>query len=342
MSRTHEQTVVTKAVAQVENVESTNPNGEFDLILSASTEDRDGEVIQSRAFEPLPDHLSMDIDHGMSVATTVGSGTPSYDDQGNLRVRGSYASTPLGQQVRTLVTEGHVRTASVAFITKTTTKSEAGKKTITKAELLNGAFTPVPSNRDAVVLSSKALTAIEQATGKSGARNSINDLGYLQTAHDAIIAAGATCGSGGKSYRPAQVKSIVGSVEALQDRVTDALEDAYGSTYGYWGWLRGVLPTPDGTAGKVVFTSSQVDPTEGDSATYQQDYLDDGAVITLTGTATEVDIHEIVAPDADADRESKSVSDPAAPKAAGSDTDTALAVDVALRAAALRANSALL
>jgi hypothetical protein len=293
--------IVTKALATVKNVESSDPNGEFELILSAPTEDRDSETVDSKAFEPLPDHLSMDIDHGMSVATTVGSGVPSYNDAGELVVKGTYASTDLGQTVRTLVNEGHIRTASVAYIPKVSTKAKDGKRHITKAELLNGAFTPVPANKDAKIL-----------TSKSGARNSKSDMANLQTAHDSLVAAGAAC-STTKHFTGAQVttKAIVGSVEALQERVSDALQDAHSGTYSYWGYLRGVIPNATGDGGTVVFQSSRLSPNDYyESCTYRQDYTDDGAVVTLVGDPVEVDIHEIVAPDADADREAKSLAAP--------------------------------
>jgi len=322
---------VTKALATVKAVESADPNGEFELILSTPDDDRDEESLASKALEPLPDHISMDIDHGMSVATTVGSGVPRYDETGNLVVKGTFASTALGQEVRTLVTEGHIRTASVAFLPKQTTKSSTNRKVITKGELLNGAFTPVPSNPKALILSSK-----------SGARNSKADLQHLQEAHDSLVAAGASCDAA-TSKRLLRTKSIVGSVEALQDRVGDALEDAYGSDYGYWGWLRGVVPNDAGDGGTVVFQSSRVEPDSYDSATYSQTFTDDGAVVTLVGDATEVDIHEVVAPDADADRENKSLKTPAAPdpaaKSAGSGAagdSTAEEDDLQARAVAIR------
>lgn len=136
-----------------------NPNGGFDVILSAPTLDRDGEVIDAKVFEPLPDHITFDIDHGMSTATTVGSGTPFYDTDGNLRVQGTYSSIPRAQEVRTLVREGHIRTTSVAFMSAKREEDEDGVTHITKAELLNGAFVPIPSNREALVLSAKAHDA---------------------------------------------------------------------------------------------------------------------------------------------------------------------------------------
>ena len=48
-----------------------SPHGGLEVILSAPTLDRDGEVIDGKAFDPLRDHITFDIDHGMSTATTA-------------------------------------------------------------------------------------------------------------------------------------------------------------------------------------------------------------------------------------------------------------------------------
>lgn len=131
------------------------PNGSFEVILSTPSLDRDGEVIDAGAFEPLPKHITFDIDHGLSTATTVGSGEPRYED-GVLKVSGSFSSIPRAQEVRTLVAEGHIRTTSVAYMSAKRSRVD-GVTHVTSAELLNGAFVPVPSNRDAVVLAAKSL-----------------------------------------------------------------------------------------------------------------------------------------------------------------------------------------
>lgn len=160
--------------------DSTNPWGEFEVILSAPTLDRDGEIIDAKAFEPLPDHITFDVDHGMSTATTVGSGTPFYDGD-VLKVRGTFASVPRAQEVRALVAEGHIRMTSVAYMgAKKTVKD--GVPHITRAELLNGAFVAVPSNRDALVLSAKA-----------GACHSAADGQRLQSIHDSLVELGVKC-----------------------------------------------------------------------------------------------------------------------------------------------------
>ncbi len=129
--------------------------GEFEAILSAPTLDRDGEVIDAKAFDPLPDHITIDVDHGMSVGTTVGSGVPVYDGD-LLKFSGSFSSLPRAQEVRTLIQEGHIRKMSVAFRGAKREEDDDGIPHITKAELLNAAIVPIPSNRDADILAAKA------------------------------------------------------------------------------------------------------------------------------------------------------------------------------------------
>ena len=147
--------VVTKATGTVEPVEdSTSRHGEFDVILSTSALDRDGDELYADEWKtPLPDKITFDSDHGMSVATCVGSGKPFINDAGQLQVRGTFASTPHGQAVRTLVNEGHIDRVSVAFIEHNTKKDAKPQR-----ELLNGAFVAVPANPEARVLASKAAT----------------------------------------------------------------------------------------------------------------------------------------------------------------------------------------
>lgn len=244
--------------------------GSFEVVLSAPTLDRDGEIVDvdKKCFGPvLPEHITFDVDHGLSVESTIGSGSPRYE-KGFLKVSGTYCEDPFSQMVRGKVKGGHIRTCSVAYIeTKRVVKD--GKPHITEAELLNGSFVSVPSNREAIVLGAK-----------------------------------------GSKDAPARLKSIVGSVEALRDRVADALDDAYSPDWGtYWGYLRGVIPDAAG-GGKVVFDTSRL----GDGyeySTYEQAYTDDGAVVTLVGEAAEVDIHEIVVPDADANRDGTASAPPA-------------------------------
>ena len=296
--------VIRKAMAQIEPGvdDAESPHGTFRVILSDETFDRDGESLKSGEWiTPLPDHITFDIDHAMNVAGTVGSGRPEIGSDGKMYVEGTYASRPLAQEVRSLVNEGHIRTTSVAFLRKKDQKSGA-----TKRELLNGAFVAVPANPNAVILASKAFDPDhDDADTKAGARNNASDGSRLQQIHDLSVENGAMCEvADGKALTASDkaaladgLKAIVDSVEAIQERVQDALSDAYPGKYC---WLRGVL------ADFIVFDSYALSD-DYEMAHYRQGYTDDGAVVTLVGDAVEVDIHEIVVPDADADREGKSV-----------------------------------
>lgn len=221
--------IVTKADASVQPGadDADTPHGSFEVVLSTPTRDRDGEEVKSEEWEqPLPERITFDVDHGMSVASTVGSGTPHVDDDGRLIVRGTYASTPLAQTTRALVNEGHITSTSVAFLRRTA-PVKGGAPKVTR-ELLNGAFVAVPANKEALVLSSKALA--EQAIEKAGARNSASDQEHLQSAHDHLVSAGASCVPS-KSARTKDADteddSDVGSLAAAVDAAIDEALNAF-------------------------------------------------------------------------------------------------------------------
>jgi HK97 family phage prohead protease len=145
--------------ADLKAVKSEDPAGEFEAILSVPTVDRDGEIIDGKAFDPLPEHITIDVDHGMSTGTTVGSGEPFYDGD-TLMFRGTFSTLPRAQEVRTLVTEGHIRKMSVAFMNAVREDDEDdGMTHIRSAELLNAAIVPIPSNREANILAAKMYLA---------------------------------------------------------------------------------------------------------------------------------------------------------------------------------------
>jgi hypothetical protein len=180
------------AICEVKSLDGDDPNGSFEAILSAPTLDRDGEVIDTRAFEPLPERIPIDIDHGMTVSTTVGSGMPYYDGD-VLKIKGTFSSIPRAQELRTLVTEGHVARMSVTFMDAERSTKD-GVPHVTRAELLNAAFVPIPSNREAAVLVAKAFAPDPDEVKASKADR-------LQSIHDLAVANGAACDSS-KSHTP--------------------------------------------------------------------------------------------------------------------------------------------
>lgn len=261
--------------------DTADPNGSFEVVLSAPTLDRDGEIVDAKIFEPLPDHITFDIDHGMSVATTVGSGVPRYDDDGRLVVSGTYSSIPRAQEVRTLVREGHIRTTSVAFMDAQRAKGADGKMHVVAAELLNGAFVPIPSNRESVVLSAKDFAT------KVGSRNSAKDAERLQQIHDLAIDNGAECNAGKSARVLAAVRKFAGGLtaNALGESLRAILRDAYGADRT-WVWVR------DFDADWVVF---EVEDADGISL-YRQTYTADPG-ISLTGDPEPVSLRVTYVPE---------------------------------------------
>lgn len=198
------------------SIENTGP-GTFEIILSTGDLDRDGEKVLIDEWEmPLPDHITMDMDHGMDVASTVGSGIPTIEN-GNLIVRGSYASTSEGQKVRTLVGEGHIRSTSVAFIRKSN-ENEKGVIS-TSRELLNGAFVAIPSNTKAVVLASKDVKTKDAATLLEEALDSLQGIDLTSLGLDQQQALAVLLGS-----MPAD--EIEESESAEETAEESAVEDA--------------------------------------------------------------------------------------------------------------------
>lgn len=175
----------TFAFAEVKAVDAREPTGAFEAILSAPTLDRDGEVIDKGAFAPLPTSIPVHAFHDFS--DPIGRAEPYYEND-VLKVRGIFASTPRAQEIRTLVTEGVIANMSVGFMSAERADKD-GVPHITRAEILEGSFVSIPSNREAAVLVAKEYAE------KAGARNSTSDAARLQDIHDLAVANGATCES---------------------------------------------------------------------------------------------------------------------------------------------------
>lgn len=167
------------------------PYGGFVAVASTPSLDRDGDKLERKEWiEPLPDHITIDIDHEMSVRGTVGSARPYFSEDGQLMIEARFASTTQAQETRTLVKEGHIRTVSVAFLTDKSKKSGEPRR-----ELLNVGIVAIPSNRDAVILNSKEASAVQ--TGVDHLRSMVKaaggDAALIQAIHDAACHLGAEC-----------------------------------------------------------------------------------------------------------------------------------------------------
>lgn len=194
--------VVTKS-ATVAPVESEHPNGEFEVILSTETLDRDDENLWADEWkQPLPARIHIDGDHGRTLEKTVGSAVPRIE--GNRMVaKGTYAGTEYAQMVRQLVNEGHINSVSVTYAERKNQKNDGVQR-----ELLNAAFVAIPANPEAVVLASKSAKIRDNATAKlkdaleavlkdaiSGGGNDpkIKHDQMVQAIHDAAYQLGAEC-----------------------------------------------------------------------------------------------------------------------------------------------------
>jgi hypothetical protein len=175
--------IVTKQAA----VSPGRDDGTFDAILSTPSVDRDGESLGSHHWkQPLPASIAITVDHTGSVADVVASGQPYLADDGSLRLKGRFASTDKGQQIRQLVVGGHINALSVEFLRR---KSSDGTPV---NELTAASFVLLPSNVDAVVLSAKSFS--EQLDIVVKAASAGEDVSAMVRAiHDAAVHLGAQC-----------------------------------------------------------------------------------------------------------------------------------------------------
>lgn len=259
--------------AKVTNVESENPNGEFEAILVTTDVDREDESFAEKAFDPLPESIPIHKNHDLT--DPIGRGTPEWGEEpGQIIVKGYYSAKPAAQEVRQDVKDGIIDSMSVGFIKATREKVE-GKTVITTASMLEGTFTAIPSNVNARVLAAKSIE------GKVGARNSSSDTDRLQTIHDLSVENGAACE--GKEITEAEGKTIDGSYEDDARQLTEALREKYGSDDKYV-WVRATFDD------SVIY---EMPDDDGNYETFKTTYTktDDGYTF---GDPEEVDVTEVV------------------------------------------------
>lgn len=144
----------------VKAIDDESPHGDFEAILSTSQVDRDGETVKAGALNPLPGNIPIYYNHDWRAgALPVAKATPFYDGE-QLKVKGTFASTARGQEMRSLVAEGIVESMSVGFI-----KSQARGKVVSKGTLIEGSFTGIPVNTGAKILAAKALEDLDPMPG---------------------------------------------------------------------------------------------------------------------------------------------------------------------------------
>lgn len=128
-------------------------NWSFKVVASDETVDRAWEVIKV-AWRELNNYMKNPIIlfwHKYNTLTDiVGKATAVYTEGTSLIVEWVFASTEPAQMLRQLYDDGIIKTVSVGFIPKE--RDPEDRKIITRAELLELSFVPVPCNPNALSL----------------------------------------------------------------------------------------------------------------------------------------------------------------------------------------------
>lgn len=133
-------------------------NGTFKVIASDESVDRAGEVIKVswRDFENYMKNPIMLFGHDYrNIASVAWKATKVYIEDNKLIVEGVFAWTEQAQILRQLYDEGIIKTVSVWFIPRE--RDNDNRTVITKAELLEVSFVPVPANPNALSIQKAML-----------------------------------------------------------------------------------------------------------------------------------------------------------------------------------------
>lgn len=135
-------------------------SGRFKIVISTQDEDRQGEIIDQNGWDFTKYLLNPIVLWAHDYKQLpLGVTDKLYKEGNNLIAEGRFAPgdcNPFAQQVRKLYDLGMVRTASVGLIGK-----EAKGNVITKSELLEWSFVPVPANPFALKLDSVKENGID-------------------------------------------------------------------------------------------------------------------------------------------------------------------------------------
>ncbi len=149
-----------KAFATV-NVKDIKGGGTFKVIASTSSIDRDGEsiAVEGWSFDNYMKNPILLFGHNYwDMHAIIGAVTNLTVEGKDVIAEGVFADTPEGQYIQKLYDDGILKTVSVGFI-----PLERNANVITKAELLEISFVPVPANPEALAMAKtiKALMDFE-------------------------------------------------------------------------------------------------------------------------------------------------------------------------------------
>lgn len=154
-----------KLIESITNIDLKEIKGattyDFEVVATVEVVDRDGEVVQVSGMDTTNYMKNPVILWGhnyWNVEALVGKATEVLVQDGQVIVRGVFASTESAQVVKQLYDDGVLKAVSIGFIPK-----EIVGNLITKWELLELSFVSVPSNPDALSTESKAaLNKLDQ------------------------------------------------------------------------------------------------------------------------------------------------------------------------------------
>lgn len=131
------------------NIKEAGDSGKFEVIASSESVDRQGEIVLQEGIDIKNYMNNPVILFGHDYwSLPIGKATEIVRQAGKTVVRGVFASAeanPLAQQVRKLYEEGILKAVSIGFI-----PLEYNGNQITKSELLELSFVPVPANPEAL------------------------------------------------------------------------------------------------------------------------------------------------------------------------------------------------
>lgn len=143
-----------KRLGEVKISATSEENGTFEVIATSEDIDRHGETIRIDGWD-IENYLKNPIilfGHSYDeLEDVVGRATDIRFDGTKMIIKGTFASAeanPKAQQLRKLYDEGIIKTVSVGFIPLE--RDQYNASVITKAELLELSFVPVPANPEAL------------------------------------------------------------------------------------------------------------------------------------------------------------------------------------------------
>jgi HK97 family phage prohead protease len=138
------------------DVDDVDGPGRFEAILSTGRVDRDGEIVDPGAFDPLPKSIPIHVDHRMTVDKLVGRARPYYDGD-VLKAEGVFGSDEQSQTVRRKMIDGLIDSMSVGML-RPKMKRVDGVAHVVSGELIEASLVTIPANVDALILAGKTIS----------------------------------------------------------------------------------------------------------------------------------------------------------------------------------------